>query len=143
MGGTTSLPSFEGNFVTIGSWIIGDSPAGIGLREDATEISEGERFSVTSREGALVVNNVLLSATLGIVLMGTLYPLLAETLGAKVSVGPPYFNPMSAVFVLPMLVVLAVGPLLRWRRDDFVRVRKLLILPLAVTLGVGGGAHAP
>ena len=70
-----------------------------GLR--AATISEGERFSVTSREGALVVNNVLLSATLGIVLMGTLYPLLAETLGAKVSVGPPYFNPMSAVFVLP------------------------------------------
>ncbi len=102
----------------------------------AATISEGERFAVTSREAALVVNNVLLSATLGIVLLGTLYPLLAETLGAKVSVGPPYFNPMSAVFVLPMLVVLAVGPLLRWRRDGFVRVRKLLILPLLVTLGV-------
>ncbi len=106
----------------------------------AGTISEGERFAVTSREAALVVNNVLLSATLAIVLMGTLYPLLAETLGAKVSVGPPYFNPMSAVFVLPMLVVLAVGPLLRWRRDGFVRVRKLLLAPLLVTLGVGAMA---
>ena len=103
----------------------------------AGTISEGERFAVTSREGALVINNVMLSATLGIVLLGTLYPLLAEAMGAKVSVGPPYFNPMSAVFVLPMLLVLAIGPLLRWRRDRFDRVRKLLILPLLVTVGVG------
>ncbi len=103
----------------------------------AGTISEGERFAVTSREGALVINNVMLSATLGIVLLGTLYPLLAEAMGAKVSVGPPYFNPMSAVFVLPMLVVMAIGPLLRWRRDRFDRVRKLLILPLLVTVGVG------
>ncbi len=103
----------------------------------AGTISEGQRFAVTSREGALVINNVMLSATLGIVLLGTLYPLLAEAMGAKVSVGPPYFNPMSAVFVLPMLLVLAIGPLLRWRRDRFDRVRKLLILPLLVTVGVG------
>ncbi len=103
----------------------------------AGTISEGERFAVTSREGALVINNVMLCATLGIVLLGTLYPLLAEAMGAKVSVGPPYFNPMSAVFVLPMLLVLAIGPLLRWRRDRFDRVRKLLILPLLVTVGVG------
>ena len=106
----------------------------------AGTISEGERFAVTSREGALVINNVMLSATLGIVLLGTLYPLLAEAMGAKVSVGPPYFNPMSAVFVLPMLVVMAIGPLLRWRRDRFDRVRKLLILPLLVTVGVGAMA---
>ena len=103
----------------------------------AGTISEGERFAVTSREGALVINNVMLSATLGIVLLGTLYPLLAEAMGAKVSVGPPYFNPMSAVFVLPMLLVLAIGPLLRWRRDRFDRVSKLLIPPLVVTVGVG------
>ena len=103
----------------------------------AGTISEGQRFAVTSREGALVINNVMLCATLGIVLLGTLYPLLAEAMGAKVSVGPPYFNPMSAVFVLPMLLVLAIGPLLRWRRDRFDRVRKLLILPLLVTVGVG------
>ena len=50
-------------------------------------------------------------------LFGTLYPLLTEAFGAKVSVGPPYFNPVGAMFVVPMLLVLAVGPLLRWRRD--------------------------
>ncbi|MBS0473628.1 MAG: heme lyase CcmF/NrfE family subunit [Proteobacteria bacterium] len=104
----------------------------------AGTVTEGERFAVVSREGALVVNNVMLSATLGIVLIGTLYPLLAEALGSKVSVGPPYFNPMTAVFVLPMLVVLAIGPLLRWRRDTFARVARRLALPLVLGLvGLG------
>ena len=108
----------------------------------AATISEGEQFTVTSREGALVLNNVLLSATLGIVLVGTLYPLVAESLGSKVSVGPPYFNPMTAAFVLPMLVVMAIGPLLRWRRDSFSRIRPLLLLPLLVVLGGIGLAAA-
>ncbi len=100
----------------------------------AGTISEGQRFAVASREGALVLNNVMLSATLGIVLIGTLYPLLAEALGSQVSVGPPYFNPMSAIFVLPMLVVLSVGPLLRWRRDAVARVAKQLIVPGMIAL---------
>ena len=94
----------------------------------ASTVVEGERFSVLSREGALVINNVALSAILGIVLLGTLYPLLTEAFDIKVSVGPPYFNPVSAIFFLPMLVVLAVGPLLRWRRDSFARIARPVIL---------------
>jgi cytochrome c-type biogenesis protein CcmF len=101
----------------------------------AGTVTEGERFAVVSREGALVFNNVMLSAILGIVLFGTLYPLVAEAMGAKVSVGPPYFNPMSALFVVPMLIVLAIGPLLRWRRDSFARVRMNLVLPLVLAVG--------
>ena len=104
----------------------------------AGTVSEGERFAVVSRESALVVNNVMLTATLGIVLLGTLYPLLAEALGAQVSVGPPYFNPATAVFVLPMLVVMGIGPLLRWRRDGLARVRPMLVLPFVVLLGIVG-----
>ena len=99
----------------------------------AGTVAEGERFSVLSREGALVINNVALSAILGIVLLGTLYPLLTEAFGVRVSVGPPYFNPVGAIFFLPMLVVLAVGPLLRWRRDSFSRVRGSVL----VIAGVG------
>ena len=104
----------------------------------AATVTEGKRFALVSREGALVFNNVMLSAILGIVLFGTLYPLLAEAMGAKVSVGPPYFNPMSALFAVPMLIVLAVGPLLRWRRDKFARVGKALVIPamLVVVAGV-------
>ena len=94
----------------------------------AGTVAEGERFSATSREGALVFNNVMLSAILGIVLVGTLYPLVTEAFDVRVSVGPPYFNPVGAIFVVPMLIVMAIGPLLRWRRDSLARIR----LPLAI-----------
>ena len=118
---------------------IGGALVLFGLR--AATVTEGKRFAVVSREGALVVNNVMLSAILGIVLFGTLYPLVAEAMGAKVSVGPPYFNPMGAIFLVPMLLVLMVGPLLRWRRDAFARVGKLLVLP-AVLAALAAGLLA-
>ena len=130
-----------------GSFILGLLAINIGgalvlfaLR--ASTVTEGERFAVTSREAALVFNNVMLSGILGIVLIGTLYPLLTEALGSKVSVGPPYFNPMAALFVVPMLLVMAVGPLLRWRRDSFVRLRKGLLIPLLLVVLVAIGLIA-
>ena len=100
----------------------------------AATVTEGERFTVTSRESALVVNNVMLSGILGIVLIGTLYPLLTESFGEKVSVGPPYFNPMAAVFFVPMVLVMAAGPLLRWRRDSVARIWPSLAIPAALCL---------
>ncbi len=109
---------------------IGGALVLFGLR--AGTISEGERFSVTSREGALVFNNVMLCSILGIVLLGTLYPLLTEAFDVRVSVGPPYFNPVGAIFVVPMLLVMAVGPLLRWRRDSITRIKA----PIAIIGGV-------
>ena len=100
----------------------------------AGTVSEGERFSATSREGALVFNNVMLCAILGIVLVGTLYPLVTEAFDVRVSVGPPYFNPVGAIFVVPMLIVMAVGPLLRWRRDSLARIRLPLVIVGSVSL---------
>ena len=108
----------------------------------AGTVSEGERFAVTSRESALVFNNVMLSSILGITLLGTLYPLVTEAFGQKVSVGPPYFTPVSARFALPMLRVMLVGPLLRWRGDTIGRVSPVLALPLVVMLASGGAAFA-
>ena len=102
----------------------------------AHTIAEGKRFALLSREGALVVNNVGLSAILGIVLLGTLYPLLTEAFGVRVSVGPPYFNPVSAIFFLPMIVVLAIGPLLRWKRDRWARIAPLALPVTAVAIAV-------
>ncbi len=100
----------------------------------ASTISEGERFRIASREGALVFNNVMLSAILAIVLLGTLYPLLTEAFDVRVSVGPPYFNPVGAIFAIPMLVVMGVGPLLRWRQDRLDRIGKDVALFGALVL---------
>jgi cytochrome c-type biogenesis protein CcmF len=98
----------------------------------AGSVSEGKRFALVSREGALVFNNVMLSAILGIVLFGTLYPLLTEAMDVRVSVGPPYFNPVGAVFTVPMILVMMVGPLLRWRSDNIDRIK----LPMAILVAI-------
>ncbi len=101
----------------------------------AGAVAEGKRFAVVSREGALVFNNVMLSAILAIVLLGTLYPLLTEAFDVRVSVGPPYFNPASAMFAIPMLLVMAVGPLLRWRSDKPARLQFEFALIAALVIG--------
>jgi cytochrome c-type biogenesis protein CcmF len=103
----------------------------------AGHISEGTRFKALSREGALVFNNVMLSAILGIVLLGTLYPLLTEAFDVRVSVGPPYFNPVGAIFTIPMLLVMGVGPLLRWRGDSWDRLKGPVLAFAAIIIVVG------
>ena len=94
-------------------------------------VREGNRFDPLSREGALVANNLLLSAILGIVMVGTLYPLIAESLtGEKLSVGPPYFNATTGPLALILVAVMAAGPVLRWRRDEWSAMARRLALPI-------------
>jgi cytochrome c-type biogenesis protein CcmF len=106
----------------------------------AGTVTEGKRFAFVSREAALVFNNVMLCGILGIVLIGTLYPLVTEAYGVKVSVGAPYFNPVAAMFAFPMFVVMAVGPLLRWRHDRLTGERRARVVwPLAVCAAIALG----
>jgi cytochrome c-type biogenesis protein CcmF len=94
-------------------------------------VREGSTFELVSREGALVANNLLLSAILGIVLVGTLYPLGVEAVtGEKLSVGPPYFNAASGPVALLLVAIMAAGPLLRWRRDAIKPLINRLALPI-------------
>jgi cytochrome c-type biogenesis protein CcmF len=103
-------------------------------------VTQGKTFRLLSREGAIVGNNILLSVLLGIVLIGTLYPLLAEAMGDKISVGPPYFNKAAVPIALALMVLLAVGPMLRWRGDDKVRITARLAIPIVLALAVGATA---
>lgn len=81
-------------------------------------VAEGNRFDPISREAALVVNNLILTVILVVVLVGTLYPLVLEAVnGTKISVGAPYFNATAGPLALALMVLMAAGPLLRWRRD--------------------------
>ncbi len=81
-------------------------------------VTEGSRFDLVSREAALVINNLILTVILVVVLAGTLYPLILESLnGSKISVGAPYFNSVAGPLALVLMVLLAAGPLLRWRSD--------------------------
>jgi cytochrome c-type biogenesis protein CcmF len=96
-------------------------------------VREGTQFDPVSREGALVANNLLLSAILGIVLVGTLYPLIVESMtGEKLSVGPPYFNAAAGPLALILVLVMAAGPVMRWRREDGRAIIYRLALPVLV-----------
>jgi cytochrome c-type biogenesis protein CcmF len=97
-------------------------------------VREGSQFDIVSREGALIVNNLLLSAILGIVLVGTLYPLAVEGVtGEKLSVGPPYFNAAAGPLALILVIFMAAGPLLRWRRDEVKLLANRLAVPILIT----------
>lgn len=82
-------------------------------------LSAGGLFAPISREGALVLNNLILTVATGTVLTGTLYPLVLETLtGDKISVGPPFFNMTFGLLMVPLLVAMPFGPMLAWKRGD-------------------------
>jgi len=93
-------------------------------------VKEGAGFEPVSREGALVINNLLLSIILGVVMVGTLYPLGVEAVtGEKLSVGPPYFNKAAGPVALVLVAIMGAGPLLRWRHDRLVVLMRRLALP--------------
>jgi len=111
---------------------IGGALTLFGLR--IATVKEGSTFEPVSREGALVANNLLLSAILGVVLVGTLYPLAAEAVtGEKLSVGEPYFNAAAGPIALALIAVMAVGPLLRWRHDRLKELAGRVALPILLS----------
>ena len=107
----------------------------------AKQVGLGGKFEVVSRESLLLSNNVLLTVAAGSVLLGTLYPLIVDALGgAKLSVGPPYFNLVFVPLMAPALFLMGVGPMARWKKaslpDLVTRLRWAFVLSLisAVTL---------
>ncbi len=101
----------------------------------AGELRQGGLFAPISREGALVLNNVLLTTATATVLVGTLYPLLLEGLtGAKISVGPPFFNMTFIPLMVPLLIALPFGPFLPWKRGDLQGVAQRLIIAALIGL---------
>ena len=73
-------------------------------------------FSTSSREGYLLVNNLLLTVAAAAVFLGTMYPLLLDTLGlGKISVGPPYFDAVFFPLMAPAVFLMGIGPMARWR----------------------------
>ncbi|MFN4312292.1 MAG: heme lyase CcmF/NrfE family subunit [Ferrovibrio sp.] len=91
-------------------------------------------FAPISREGALVLNNLLLAVATAAVLLGTLYPVALDAIsGAKVSVGPQYFNAVFIPLMAPLVAAIAVGPLLAWKRGDLAAALQRLV-PAAIAL---------
>ncbi|MBI3186890.1 MAG: heme lyase CcmF/NrfE family subunit, partial [Gammaproteobacteria bacterium] len=102
----------------------------------APQIRSAANVELFSREGALLINNVLLVATAATILLGTLYPLLLDALNlGKISVGPPYFNAVFIPLTVPLAFLLGIGMAARWKTDSLERItRKLRVIFVASVL---------
>ncbi len=92
-------------------------------------------FSPISREGALTLNNVLLITATGTVFIGTFYPVIIDTIGNdKISVGPPYYNFTFVPIIIPVLIAMVVGTMLKWKRDRIPEAMSKLRIASAVAI---------
>ena len=104
----------------------------------AGRLAPGAGFQPASRETLLLLNNLLLTSACAMVLLGTLYPLLADALDmGKISVGPPYFGILFLVLMAPLVALIPFGPLTRWQRDQPSRVMAMLWPWLLLSLALG------
>jgi cytochrome c-type biogenesis protein CcmF len=107
----------------------------------APKVGLGGRFSLVSRESMLLVNNVLLLVAAGTVLLGTLYPLFLDALAlGKISVGPPYFEAVFVPLMIPVLVLMAAGPFVRWKEASLSgllrRLRWIVLAAVGLALAI-------
>jgi cytochrome c-type biogenesis protein CcmF len=103
----------------------------------ARDLRQGGIFAPISREGALVLNNILLTTACATVLVGTLYPLLLESLtGDKISVGAPYFDWTFGPLMVPLLLALPFGPFLAWKRGDVLGAAQRLMFAAMLAIAV-------
>ncbi len=101
----------------------------------APSLKGGGMFSPISREGGLLFNNIVLSTAAGTILIGTLYPLFVDALGlGKISVGPPYFNIVIVPLMVPLFLLMAIGPFLSWKRGDLPDALARLKFALGATI---------
>jgi cytochrome c-type biogenesis protein CcmF len=105
----------------------------------APMMEAGGLFKPISREAGLLVNNLILGTATGTVLFGTLYPLFLEAVtGDKISVGAPFFNATFVPMMLPLVLLMGMGPFLSWKRADLAgvlqRVRFIALASIVVTL---------
>lgn len=109
---------------------IGGALTLFGLRVQT--LGAGGLFAPISREGALVLNNLILTVSTATVLTGTLYPMALEALtGSKISVGAPFFNLTFGLLMVPLLLAVPFGPLLAWKRGDLWGAGQRLIAAVA------------
>ena len=105
----------------------------------APKLSGGGSFELVSRESALLGNNVLLAVACSAVLLGTLYPLFLDALNmGKISVGPPYFEMTFVPLMTPVVILMMIGPFVRWKGDDEGRIGRILWLSALASVVIGG-----
>ncbi len=101
----------------------------------APRSSLGGKFALVSRESFILIGNVFLVVSCAAVLLGTIYPLIMDALNlGKISVGPPYFNSVFVPIMLPVMGLMALGPLSNWKSADLKTILKKLWIVSVVGL---------
>jgi cytochrome c-type biogenesis protein CcmF len=101
----------------------------------ATSMQGGGKFALISKETFMLVGNILLAVASAAVLFGTLYPLIISALDmGKISVGEPYFNAVFVPLMLPLLVLMSIAPLMRWKKDSLANVARKMTIPFVVAV---------
>jgi len=104
----------------------------------APEVTSGGRFDLFCRETLLLGNNVLLVVITAFILLGTLAPLIYDAMGwGKISVGFPWFTTMFVIFTPFLVMLMGIGPLARWKRQDVGDLARQMRLALLVSIGGG------
>ena len=105
----------------------------------APAMRTGALFSPLSREAGITLNNLFLLAATATVFLGTFYPVFIDVLnGDKISVGPPYYNMTFVPLFIPLLVLVAFGPILNWKRDTVQAALVRLRWPIIITVAAAG-----
>jgi cytochrome c-type biogenesis protein CcmF len=121
--------------------VIGGSLTLFALR--GPQLKSHGLFKPISREGALLFNNLIMTVAAAAVLLGTLYPLFLDAIGGpKVSVGAPFFNAVFIPLMMPMIVAMAVGPFLHWKRGDLIPALGRLKLVFMLSMVAGAAVWA-
>ena len=116
--------------------VVGGSLTLFALR--ASKVRSSGSFTLVSRETFLLVNNVLMTTAAATVLLGTLYPLIVDSLNlGKLSVGPPYFNAVFVPIMVPVLIFMVVGTFARWKSDGVAELARKLGATAVVSVILG------
>lgn len=116
--------------------VIGGSLVLYGLK--GSQIRSRDNAERYSRETMLLLNNILLMTALSVVLLGTLLPLVHKQLGlGSISIGAPFFDQMFLIICTPFALLLGIGPLVKWRRDQFSAIRKPVIISVLLMAILG------
>lgn len=116
--------------------VIGGSLLLYALR--ASKVTSYSRYELFSREVMLLGNNILLVVATMVVLIGTLLPLVHQELGlGTISIGEPFFDELFMWLVVPFALILGLGPLVRWRRQQWPELQKSVLLAFGLAVGLG------
>jgi len=131
---TFALDPSRGIYILIFTAILGGYSL-ILFGKKSKEYFDPNYFALFSKEGSILINNVLMIVTCATVFLGTVYPLIIEAFtNEKISVGEPYFNSTVIPILIPAILVMGVGPLLAWNKEEKLKIFKKIFPSLLLTL---------